>query len=519
MPGRHQVPTLINLSLNTVGILVITIGKNAMEPITKFYKKNAELGKIELRKVINQIKFLLLSTVPCHLYDEMVLITLTSIMKLLKDVKEKQRYNTLELNIIIGLIETVITANLKSIEFSMWPKIMRNTLYNKLYEMSGLEVLDLGSGSVGWKTSDVEKIIVAGVSSMINLVCFILCFDCTDNIITALAENCRRLQKLDVTASRSVTDRSVSTLLKCKYLKEIKLFRTSMTVAGYAELFLQHNCLEDIGRCDQFGYALEHLVGTGHPVTETNLSIKIFESRSFTLNHIQLLIYMCQDITSLAILRDEETNDLQLLAFVANLRELKLLSCKFYTHEIKTVLRLRGREIVSLHLEHVDEIDIDALIYISQFCPNIKSLIFYNCEFLEHVTLFARQVHSVPPFQYLERIKCVADCASMHLEFLLSSCKNIKFIQLGSSTGMGDATMRLILSHNPMQKLEELKVLYSHDLSMGTVQLLMQNCHNLRRLSELESWEGITPSELRVFREHLKINNINLDTSATLSFA
>ena len=62
--------------------------------------------------------------------------------------------------------------------------------------MTGLEVLDLGSGSAGWKTSDIEKIIVNGVSAMPNLMCFILCFDCTDNIITALAQNCKKVTNI-----------------------------------------------------------------------------------------------------------------------------------------------------------------------------------------------------------------------------------------------------------------------------------------------------------------------------------
>ncbi|XP_078038706.1 uncharacterized protein LOC144470966 isoform X2 [Augochlora pura] len=376
---------------------------------------------------------------------------------------------------------------------------------------------DLGSGSAGWRTSDIEKMIINGVSVMPNLACFILCSDCTDNIIAALAQHCKKLQKLDVTASRSVTERSVLPLLSCKYLTQVKLCRTSMTIPGYANLFLEHLNIQDIGRCDEFGFVLE-LINKKETNVKSSFHIKIFESRNFSMEHLYLLVDMCPYITSLCLLRDEKIVDLTILATLDYLQELKLLSCDFYTHGINSLLEIKGSTIVSLHLEHVEEIDLNALISISQYCPGIKSLMFYNCEFLERVQRYPRKL-AVSPFQSLERIKCVAECVSMHLEFLLSHCTNIKFIQLGSSTGIEDETMRRILLQNPMSKLEELKILYSHDLSMRTIQLLMENCDNLQRLSELENWRGISPAELNLFREELKNTNTNLDTSPNVFFA
>jgi hypothetical protein len=89
---------------------------------------------------------------------------------------------------------------------------------------------------------------------------------------------------------------------------------------------------------------------------------------------------------------------------------------------------------------------------------------------------------------------------------------------LGSSTGIGDVTMAKVLSKNPMKHLEELKILHSDNLSMKTVHLLMNHCDNLRVLSELESWQGITEEELREFRKELKQKNLDLDIRPTLSY-
>ncbi|XP_029053554.2 uncharacterized protein LOC114881080 [Osmia bicornis bicornis] len=523
MPKKNQIPTLVNLALYSIGEFVITFGRYLTKHVCIISKINPKYGHTKLQSTLNFMKHLLSSNVPQHLYDEMSRAVLTAIVNLVQETRST--YNDYALTttflsvmtIALRLTEVAIDTHLKTIEFSAWPKIIRHVLYNKLHNMTGLEVLDLGSGSAGWKTSDIEKIIVNGVSAMPNLMCFILCFDCTDNIITALAQNCKKLQTLDATASRSVTERSVDSLLSCKNLKQIKLRRTSMTIPGYANLFLEHLNIEDIGRCDEFGYVLE-LIHQNKINTKSTFRIRTFESRNFDMEHLYLLVDMCPYITSLCILRDERIVDLTILATLDHLKELKLLSCDFYAHGIKTLLEIKGRTIMNLHLEHIDEIDLNALMDISQYCPNIKNLVFYNCEFLEHAPIHSRKF-AVPPFEFLERIKCVVDCANMHLEFLLSHCVNIKFIQLGSSTGIGDETMRKILLKNSMKKLEELKILYSHDLSMKTVQLLMQNCDNLRRLAELESWGGISPTELNIFRNELKCTNTNLDTSPSLSFA
>lgn len=522
MPRKRRVVPLEELALHSVSEFVTIVGRDVIQTVSVISKTNPEDGYTKLHSMLQFMKYLLSSSVPRYLYDKMSIGILTAVANLVKETRATFNDYILttaflsEITIALRLTELAVDANLKVIEFSAWPKIMRHVLYNKLHDMVGLEVLDLGSGSAGWRTSDIEKVIISGVSAMPNLVCFILCFDCTDNIIAALAQNCRKLQTLDVTASRSVTDRSIAPLITCRYLKQVKLFRTSITISGYADLFSEHAHIEDIGRCDEFGYVLE-LIQQKESDLEKSFRIRTFESRNFSMQHLYLLVDMCPYIASLCLLRDERIDDLTILAALGHLQELKLLSCNFYTHGIKSLLEAKGPTITSLHLEHVEEIDLNALICISQFCPNIKSLVFYNCELLEHVPIYSRKL-PVPPFKFLERIKCVTECANMHLEFLLSHCVNVKFIQLGSSTGIGDTTMRRILSRNPMSKLEELKILYSHDLSMETVQLLMRNCDNLRRLSELESWQGITAAELNAFRDEIKISNINLDTSPTLSF-
>lgn len=525
MPRKHQVPVLQELALCSIGKYIAKFGKAIIKPICNISQKDPSIGIKTLQSLLVTMQYNLSSNVPWHLYNDMAIKVLQSIMNLINETKNSfNDYEPIgvfltEVNVVVSLIEVVIHSNLRTIEFSTWPKIMRHVLYNNLNNMTGLEVLDLGSGSAGWRTSDIEKLIINGVSNMSNLLSFTLCFDCTDNIIAAVGHNCTKLRTIDVTASRSVTDRSINLLLKCHHLREVKLFHTSVTNNGYVDLLLGLPWLENIGRCDEIGEILE-IIDTNKKDNNTKpyFYLKAFESRNIVADDLFLLIDFCPYITSISVMCNEKIEDLTVLAMMENLVELKLLSCSFYADGVGVLLNLTNSRITSLHFEHVDEIDKSALIYISQCCPKLKNLTFYNCDFLDHSSVqFTKLL--IPPFKYLQRIKCVADCASAHLEFLLSHCIDIRFIQLGSSTGIDDTTMRRVFNQNRMPKLEELKILYSGGLSMQTVRLLMKNCENLRRLSELESWHDITAEELEIFRKELKINNINLDTSPTLSLA
>lgn len=521
MPKKKQPLSMESLALQAVGQFVTAVGRKMINPLVGIARQDSLRGIALLQSNLDRLNELLYASVPWYLYDQMATQVLTAIAALIQETKqtyvnsEPMTIFINQMNIVVHLTEVAIHPHLRNIDFSVWPKIMRHVLYKNLYRMTGLEKLNLGSGSGGWKTSDIEKLTVCGVSSMNNLTSLCLCFDCTDHILSVVGQNCSRLQCLDVTASRSVTDRSVSILVNCRELKELHLYRTSVTVEGYAVLLKGLPRLEDLGRCDEFGFILEHLRSTEGNIGPFGL--RIFQSRDVTTYHLNLLIEMCPRVTHVSIYHDERISDLTVLSALDDLCELKLLSCDFFTDRVKQLLEVKGYNLSWLHLEHVEEIDLNALIYISQYCPNLKKLTLYNCEFLEHTSLSLKML-SVQPFRSLERIMCVAECALLHLEFLLSNCFNIRFIQLGSSTGIGDVTMAKVLSKNPMKHLEELKILHSDNLSMKTVHLLMNHCDNLRVLSELESWQGITEEELREFRKELKQKNLDLDIRPTLSY-
>lgn len=520
MPRKKSPGALQELALKSIRQVVLTMGQRVIHSVADSPHESPEAGMAVLQNSIERLNEALFANVPWYLFDKMSQVVLETVQELIIETRAYFDHClpisifVARMNVVVKMTLVAIHPQLKSIDFSAWPKVMRNVLYQNLSKMTGLEILNLGSGSGGWETSDIEKSILCGVVQMKNLVSLCLCFDCTDHILSVVGQNCSLLQKLDVTSSRSVTDRSVAALLTCFKLKQLLLYRTSVTVEGYAMLLSSLPELEDLGRCDEFGYILERVRLNK---VKGPFKLKNFQSRDVTTSHLYLLIEMCPRVTQVSIFHDERISDLTVLSHLDQLTELKLLSCDFFSDNVKALLEAKGSNLTWLHLEHVDEIDMNALIYISQYCPLLKKLVLYNCEFLDHTSISLRTLN-IPPFRHLERITCIADCVQAHLEFLLSNCFNIRFIQLGSSTGIGDAIMAKVLAANPMKKLEELRILYSDDLSMQTVSLLMTHCENLRVLSELESWEGISKEELAAFRSEILEKNIDLDIRPTLSY-
>ncbi|XP_054284118.1 F-box/LRR-repeat protein 7-like isoform X1 [Macrosteles quadrilineatus] len=519
MPQKHVVASLQDLALLSVGEWVKMVGRGLIEPTYLITQKDQCQGQLFLVNTLSYVRELLYTSVPRYLHDQMANQVLTSTDELINETKSS--YNNFcpmavflnKMKVVVSLTEVVMHPMLKQLDVYHWPKIMRHVMNQNLSKLVGLERLNLGSGSAGWDTSEAEKHILSGVQWMSNLTHFCLCFDCTNTIIMTLGNNCPSLQSLDVTSSRSVTDRSIRYLLQCKRLKEVKLYRTSVSVTGYCDLLSGLPNIQDIGRCDELGRVLISL----EEMSSEPLPLLALQCRDLTEDQLKLLVTYCPRLNNLSIFHDERIADLTVLSALNDLTDLKILNCDFFTDHVKELLEQRGKNLNSLSLEHVDEIDLNALIAISQYCPNLKILSFVNCEFGNHRTLlFNLKKLAVHPFAYLEKLLLVADCDREHLEFLMAHCKNIRMIQLGSSTGIDNATFCRVLGQNSMHKLEELRILFSFDLNMEFIRLLMSYCKNLRKLTELESWEGITPLELQHFRTFIRANNIDLNTKPTL---
>lgn len=519
MPKIQQPSTLENLALNSSVQMLCLFGKSLMRVIKSESKQDVVQANLVLRKEVHFIRNLFAHNVPCYLYDRLGTQIFSALPDVIDRVNKGLRTTAVmseflcQVNVAVSLAEVLMSPFLRNLNFESMPKMLRHLFYTKLKDFSGLYYLNLSSLSGGWKTCEMEPTVLKGICSMRHLKCLVLNYDCTDNILELLQTACPYLETLDISSSKSITNNSVKYLIELENIRQLQLYRTGVTIEGYTRLLINLKYIEDVGRFDEIGRALELVDQTIHTYDEMDrrkLSLKVFVSRYVTMKHLQLLALWCPEITTVSLFHNPLINDLMFLIPINKLMTLKLLSCDFFGDQVRDVLQVKGCNLTHLHFEHVDQIDMNALIYISQYCPDLKSLTIYNCDMVESTSLYTRK-YAVPPFLNLEKLVICATCTYGHLEFLLSYCFKIKFIHIGTMAPTNDKLFERIFGKNPFEYLEELRIAYSHGLSLVTACKLLEACPNLSVLSELENWDLINSDDFIYFKELLKSKNLDLN--------
>lgn len=467
-----------------------------------------------LRQRIEIVHNLIEYNIPCYLFDRIRQHLVYEIPQLVDLIKARRTIKTshsefmAQCNAAVSLIEVVIGPHLTYCNFEETPKLLQQVFYMRLKDLKGLEFLNLGSMTGGWKIEEMEPTILNGIEVMKNLQYLSLNYDCTNTILLKLIETCPHLQSLDLTSSKSINDDSVNLIARIKSLRSVQLYRTSVTMEGYVNLFLKLKKLEDIGQFSEIGHCLEYIVDN-YPDFQ-KFSLRKFNSRYVTTRFLQILSEHCPKIQCISIFFNVLICDLTAIIGINQLSHLQLMACDFFSDQIRDVLAVKGCNLTLLHLEHVDQIDMNALMYISQYCPDLKVLTIFNCELIESTSVYLKKP-TIPPFMNLERMTLIAHCDHHHLEFLWSTCLHIKSIKCGMMVPTNDHILEKILSCNPMEHLEEFAVMRSDGLTIKIAYKLVEICQNLTHLNELEGWSRIKEDEIQLFKTFIKMNNLNLN--------
>lgn len=470
-----------------------------------------------LRDRITYLHELLEVNVPAFLFDRLCAQLFVDIPQLVELIKNRRTIRTSpaeflsQVNVAVSLIEIIVGPQLTYCNFEEMPKILQQVFYARLHQLAGLRHLNLGSLTGGWKVDELEPRIMGGFEVMRNLRYLTLNYDCTDSLLLCLVEMCPHLESLDLTSSKLINNDSMNYVVNMKNLRSIALHRTSVTIEGHVKLFLSLPKLEDVGRYDEIGRCLEFIVD--HYPNFKEFGLRRFTSRYVTTRFLQIIADHCPRMSSVSIFFNGLLCDLTTLIGIDQLTELSLLSCDFFSDCVRDVLAVKGCNLTYLHLEHVEQIDMNALMYISQYCPDLKELTIYNCELIESTSMYMTQP-LIPPFMNLQRLTVVAQCDRRHLNFLFSTCLHIRTIKCGMMVPTSDDLFDKIFSKNPLEHLEELSIIKSDDLSIATAYKLIESCPKLRILNELDGWSRVHEDELELFKMFIQTNNyeLNLDS-------
>ncbi|CAF4760657.1 unnamed protein product [Pieris macdunnoughi] len=515
--SRYKQPnTLQRMSLIRLGNWIAQHAELHMTSVTIQAQYNPQEAQATLANKVDHIRKYLDFHVPWMLHDQLVNEAINSLNQLLDKTKNSMGFRAsmstfiAKMNVIVKMTETLFTKNLTYVSIDVIPKMIRTIFYTKLYMLTGLVYLNLGSLSGGWKTADMEASMIKSIKELHALKYLYINYDCTDKILKCIVESCTKLEKLDVSCSKCITNESIDIICKLKRLKSIQLYQTFVTWEGFVNLLINCKTLEDIGRCDEVGRVLEFIHKNCPEALPFNL--KIFVSRYANSKHLQLAVDTCPDIFNMTVFHNTLQSDLLVLIGLKNLSKLKLLSCDFYADQIKQVLQVKGCNLSYLHLEHVDQIDLNALMYISQMCPLLHTLTFYNCSLIQHTSLYTKTL-DILPFRNLRKLTCVSGFSDEQLLFLLSNCINIEFIQIGTAVQLTDEFIMMLLEKNPLIYLKELRIMQSDFLTIASIEQIIQNCISLEILVELESWSMLSDSDRDYIKNYIKVNNYNIDTA------
>ena len=160
---------------------------------------------------------------------------------------------------IVGCCDIITTHLLRKLDLSKIVKMLRSYLFDVLPRFRGLRYLILGSGSGGVSNVYHHKFLTA-VQAMVHLQYFSLTYDCTDEIIHALAvNNAHSLKVLDVEYSTLVTDECLNSIIALKQLLQLHIFHTGISLAGKAGIIINLPLLKVLVRGDFLCDALDFL--------------------------------------------------------------------------------------------------------------------------------------------------------------------------------------------------------------------------------------------------------------------
>ena len=393
--------------------------------------------------------------------------------------------------IIEKLISLALHDQITHVDLLQWPWIIGEILLKNLEKFQHLEVLKFWPASWSPLWTTVVERLENGCCSLINLVSFSMRCHCTDKILQVMAY-CTRLKYLDVMSSVEVTDICVTSVLQMKNLKVINMWSTSLTADGYTELLIGLPHLSKLAWFDLNGQALASM-------KTSPLSLQNYEASRVSEDQLFIMVQMCPNLTQVSFHKVEA--DLSVLGALKHLREIKITHCNAVNSNLKGLLVIAGCNITSLELHELEDVD---LLMIGVLCANLKRMCLI-CEFQSSDSSFLGI--KAPLFKELEDLRF----GSKYSESLFFNCTNIRKLEISRCDNLNDDVFAELLRRNPLKQLQILSICHSGQLSMNTVYLLLDSCNKLRVLEGLDSWGGITKSQVMELCTEMKRKNMDIE--------
>lgn len=459
MPQLIKPDTLENLALSAIEDHVSQLCVQLMQ------NKVPESKKVHhAHERCRQLKYILHCTLPTIIANKMTVKLLKRIDSLYDDIRDCISESWCQ-EVIYELLSAIIhpgvtrlelgSEHMHSFDYRYELNFIVFFLFNSLCTMNDLKVIRLGN-------QYCHRVWTNSVRVAESLEEFTSMYKCSDALLEAVTESCKRLKRLHVSWSPNVTDVSVGAILKLRHLEELSVMG-KISENGLTQLL----------------NGLAGNTGSGDRDSQMCSSqLLSFGCYNISSLHLGLLVEHFPNLVELKLLCSNKC-DLTPLKDLKYLRGLWLSNIKFT--EVRQLLCAIGSQLVYLHLIYAEALDVK---FIGEHCRSLNCLhlIAYD------ETVPSSEDYTHPRLPGFESVEC------LHLnfpgtswpKFFLHQCKNVRKLVVYLRNNINCEMLEEALQQATLYHLEEIYWSPTCQFAQNITRLLIEKCPNLRIIRPLE---------------------------------
>ncbi|KAK8734657.1 hypothetical protein OTU49_005918 [Cherax quadricarinatus] len=332
---------------------------------------------------------------------------------------------------------------------------------------------------------------------------------CDDEMLATLGKYCENLQKLDVCGSRAITEAGLKNLcdnpsrVAWGYLTETLQIvdlggpgaqELPPQLPSYLLLNLPH--LVSLGSYERTGAAVELALQTK---PNKQFALRYMHDVFTSASRYHAIIKACPKIQAI-YLDSPKDSAVHYLDMFQDLKEVKLHKVRWSDLEI--ALNKMGSRLRSLFLltmfGQVDLLDLGRL------CPNLLRLEIHQaslvCSEVEHPTAFSK---------VRELLIYTSQLSTFCVKVLLNQCIALEHLCLGECGQLSDEAIIASLMDHSLQYVREIWFGIAENLTMHTIEALLEHCPRLISLGNLAAWR-VHPDDIDLLRVQFLLTNTDL---------
>ncbi|XP_017075395.2 uncharacterized protein LOC108110722 isoform X1 [Drosophila eugracilis] len=322
-----------------------------------------------------------------------------------------------------------------------------------------------------------------------------------DRLLEEIGKCCTRLQILDISGETDITEIGIDFLAK-------GVCSQSLTVVDVGMPGEENICYSDIALILEHCPQVETLstysfVGASLKFIYDNIDdrfkcrLKYIHDTGTDEATLQVIMQMCPKLETL-YLDSPKTGSLRAL-HTRNLRKLKIY--KFVVAELLPLLeRPIGRNL--RHLTMIKGLGNLELGKLARLCPSLIDLDCYMIDSLSYGQGHAK-------FQQLEGLEILSSTImTSSLKAFLCNSTDLKRLAVDTVDFTDEDIMSMFMQHD-FKVLEDVWFTLAPELTVQSVELLMDSCPELQSVGQLTGW-SLTPDDLALIRGLLKSGNSSI---------